>query len=38
LTAPGNPIKVSTLPELTTRPAAPALDGDRAAILNWLNT
>ena len=37
-TAPGNPIKLSTLPELTTRPAAPALDGDRAAILNWLNT
>lgn len=37
-TAPGNPIKLSTLPELTTRPPAPALDGDRAAILNWLNT
>ena len=37
-TAPGNPIKLSTLPELTNRPAAPALDGDRAAILNWLNT
>ena len=37
-TAPGNPIKLSTLPEMTTRPAAPALDGDRAAILNWLNT
>ncbi|MEN9851078.1 MAG: hypothetical protein RL128_1241 [Pseudomonadota bacterium] len=37
-TAPGNPIKLSTLPELTTRPAAPALDGDRVAILNWLNT
>ena len=37
-TAPGNPIKLTTLPELTTRPAAPALDGDRAAILNWLNT
>lgn len=37
-TAPGNPIKLSTLRELTTRPAAPALDGDRAAILNWLNT
>lgn len=37
-TAPGNPIKLSTLPELTTRPAAPALDGDRAAILNWLIT
>ena len=37
-TAPGNPIKLSTLPELTNRPAAPTLDGDRAAILNWLNT
>ena len=37
-TAPGNPIKLSTLPELTIRPAAPTLDGDRAAILNWLNT
>lgn len=37
-TAPGNPIKLSTLPELATRPAAPALDGDRANILKWLNT
>lgn len=36
-TAPGNPIKISTLPERTHRPAAPALDGDRKAILNWLN-
>jgi len=35
-TAPGNPIKMSTLPEITTRAAAPALDGDRAAILDWL--
>jgi CoA:oxalate CoA-transferase len=37
-TAPGNPIKLSTLPELITRAAAPDLDGDRASILNWLNT
>lgn len=36
-TAPGNPIKLSTLPELTSRPAAPRLDGDRKAILDWLN-
>jgi len=36
-TAPGNPIKMSTLPELDHRPAAPRLDGDRKAILNWLN-
>ena len=36
-TAPGNPIKLSTLPELTSRPAAPTLDGDRKAILDWLN-
>ncbi|NJS39643.1 MAG: CoA transferase [Rhodobacteraceae bacterium] len=35
-TAPGNPIKMSTLPELSFRPPAPALDGDRQAILNWL--
>lgn len=37
-TAPGNPIKMSSLPELDHRPAAPRLDGDRAAILNWLST
>lgn len=37
-TAPGNPIKLSTLPELTTRAAAPTLDGDRANILKWLNS
>lgn len=36
-TAPGNPIKMSTLPERDHRPAAPRLDGDRKAILNWLN-
>lgn len=37
-TAAGNPIKMSTLPPLTSRPAAPDLDGDRAAILNWLQS
>ncbi len=37
-TAPGSPIKMSTLPELTHRSAAPTLDGDRQTILNWLNT
>lgn len=37
-TAPGNPIKMSTLPELTHRRPAPGLDADRQAILNWLNT
>lgn len=36
-TAPGNPIKMSSLPELDLRQAAPSLDGDRTAILNWLN-
>jgi CoA:oxalate CoA-transferase len=36
-TAPGNPIKMSTLPEVTTLPPAPRLDGDRAAILAWLD-
>lgn len=37
-TAPGNPIKLTSLPERTTREAAPTLDGDRAAILAWLAT
>jgi CoA:oxalate CoA-transferase len=37
-TAPGNPIKMSTLPEVTALPPAPRLDGDRAAILHWLDT
>ncbi|MCB9526054.1 MAG: CoA transferase [Myxococcales bacterium] len=32
----GNPIKISGMPDPTERPAAPALDGDRAAILAWL--
>lgn len=36
-TAPGNPIKMSTLPEVTVLPPAPRLDGDRAAILAWLD-
>lgn len=35
-TATGNPIKMSTLPEVTALPPAPRLDGDRAAILAWL--
>lgn len=35
-TAPGNPIKMSTLPEKAALPPAPRLDGDRAAILAWL--
>ena len=35
-TAPGNPIKMSTLPEITARAPAPRLDGDRATILAWL--
>jgi CoA:oxalate CoA-transferase len=34
--APGNPIKMSTLPELAERGPVPALDGDRDRILNWL--
>ena len=37
-TGPGNPIKISTLPEITRRKAAPKLDADRKVILNWLNT
>jgi CoA:oxalate CoA-transferase len=36
-TAPGNPIKMSTLPEKAALPPAPRLDGDRAAILDWLD-
>ena len=32
----GNPIKLSAFPDPTSRPAAPALDGDRAAILEDL--
>lgn len=33
LRAAGNPIKLSAFPELTTRPPAPELDGDRARLL-----
>jgi len=36
-TAPGNPIKMSTLPEITARAPAPRLNGDRQAVLEWLN-
>ncbi len=36
-TATGNPIKMSTLPEAAALPPAPRLDGDRAAILAWLD-
>lgn len=35
-TATGNPIKMSTLAEVTALPPAPRLDGDRQAILDWL--
>ncbi|KAF0170882.1 MAG: CaiB/BaiF family protein [Rhodobacteraceae bacterium] len=36
-TAAGNPIKMSTLPEITARAPAPRLNGDRQAVLDWLN-
>jgi CoA:oxalate CoA-transferase len=36
-TAPGNPIKMSILPEIAARKPAPALDGDRQAVLDWLD-
>ena len=36
-TAAGNPIKMSTLPDIHSRGPAPRLDGDRAAILHWLD-
>ena len=36
-TAAGNPVKMSTLHEATALPPAPRLDGDRAAILAWLD-
>ncbi|MBS0565172.1 MAG: CoA transferase [Proteobacteria bacterium] len=35
-TASGNPVKMSALPDPPTRGPAPLLDGDRAAILGWL--
>ena len=34
----GNPIKISDMDDPVTRAAAPLLDGDRAAILDWLRT
>lgn len=34
--AAGNPIKLSGMEDPTTRAPAPTLDGDRAAILDWL--
>jgi CoA:oxalate CoA-transferase len=37
LRAPGNPVKLSTLPDPAPGGAAPRLDGDRAAILAWLD-
>lgn len=36
-TCAGSPIKMSDLPESPTRAPAPALDGDRAEILAWLD-
>lgn len=36
-TAAGNPIKMSILPEITARAAPPAPDGDRSAVLAWLD-
>lgn len=36
-TAPGNPVKMSTLPDIDHRPPAPRLDGDRQAVLAWLD-
>lgn len=36
-TAAGNPIKMSTLPDITSRAPAPRLNGDRQAVLDWLN-
>lgn len=35
--APGNPIKMSDLPEPSGRAPAPRLDADREAILRWLD-
>ncbi len=36
--AAGNPIKLSGMEDPTIRAPAPTLDGDRAAILDWLTT
>ncbi|MCX7646862.1 MAG: CoA transferase [Rhodobacteraceae bacterium] len=35
--AAGNPIKMTGLPEPTAHAPAPALDGDRQAVLDWLD-
>lgn len=35
--AAGNPVKMTGLPDPVPRGPAPALDGDRAAILDWLD-
>jgi CoA:oxalate CoA-transferase len=35
--AAGNPVKMSSLAETVERPSAPVLDGDRQAILDWLD-
>lgn len=35
--APGNPVKMSGLAEISSRAPAPRLDGDREAILKWLD-
>jgi CoA:oxalate CoA-transferase len=35
--AAGNPIKMASLPEPDHRRAAPALDGDRQSLLDWLD-
>jgi hypothetical protein len=37
LRVPGNPIKMSGVPERTDHTPPPAVDGDRAAILALLN-
>jgi CoA:oxalate CoA-transferase len=34
----GNPLKFSSFADPVTRPPAPDLDGDRAAILSWLQS
>lgn len=35
-TGTGNPVKLSTQPDIASRPPAPALDGDRQSVLDWL--
>jgi CoA:oxalate CoA-transferase len=34
---PGNPVKIEGMPDPTSRAAAPRLDGDRAAVIAWLD-